>query len=48
MSILAKINESKLHLENETSYSKTCKLCKYSERSLKRWIERYYNLGKDR
>ncbi len=60
MSILAKINETKLHLgsskhksedykitvakyylENDTNYTKTCDIFKCSERSLKKWIERY-------
>ena len=40
-----KLSAVKYYLENETSYSKTCDIFKCSERSLKRWIERYNNLG---
>ena len=29
------------HLENDSSYANTCRVFKCSERSLKRWIERY-------
>jgi transposase-like protein len=31
----------KYYLENDINYTKTCKIFKCSERSLKRWIERY-------
>jgi len=40
-----KLSAVKYYLENETSYSKTCEIFKCSERSLKRWIERYNDLG---
>ena len=36
-----KITAVKYHLENESSYVNTCKIFKCSERSLKRWIEKY-------
>ena len=36
-----KITAVKFHLENESSFVKTCKIFKFSERSLKRWIEKY-------
>lgn len=29
------------HIENDSSYAKTCQIFKCSERSLKRWIDRY-------
>jgi transposase-like protein len=35
-----KITAVKYYLENDTNYTKTCKIFKCSERSLKRWIER--------
>jgi transposase len=40
-----KITAVKYYLENDTNYTKTCDIFKCSERSLKRWIERY-NLEK--
>jgi hypothetical protein len=33
-----KITAVKYFLENKSSYVNTCKIFKYSERSLKRWI----------
>ena len=36
-----KISAVQYYLENDTSYAKTCEIFKCSERSLKRWIERY-------
>lgn len=36
-----KITAVKYHLENNNSYVNTCKIFKCSERSLKRWIEKY-------
>jgi len=36
-----KITAVKYYLENDTNYTKTCDIFKCSERSLKRWIERY-------
>jgi len=36
-----KISAVKYYLDNEVSYSKTCEIFKCSERSLKRWIDRY-------
>jgi transposase len=36
-----KITAVKFHLENESSFVNTCKIFKCSERSLKRWIEKY-------
>jgi transposase len=39
-----KITAVKYYLENETNYTKTCDIFKCSERSLKRWIERYEEL----
>ena len=38
-----KITAVKYYLENNTNYTKTCNIFKCSERSLKRWIERYNN-----
>ena len=38
-----KIPAVKYYLENDTNYTKTCNIFKCSERSLKRWIERYKN-----
>ena len=38
-----KITAVKYYLENDTNYTKTCNIFKCSERSLKRWIERYNN-----
>jgi len=38
-----KITAVKYYLENDTNYTKTCDIFKCSERSLKRWIERYNN-----
>jgi len=42
-----KIIAVKFHLENESSFVNTCKICNCSEISLKRWIEKYntqYNI----
>ena len=42
-----KITAVKNFLENKSSYVNTCKIFKCSERSLKRWIEKYktqYNI----
>ena len=39
-----KITAVKYYLENDTNYTKTCNIFKCSERSLKRWIERYEEL----
>jgi transposase len=39
-----KITAVKYYLENDTNYTRTCKIFKCSERSLKRWIERYEEL----
>jgi len=39
-----KITAVKYYLENDTNYTKTCKIFKCSERSLKRWIEWYEEL----
>ena len=39
-----KITAIKYYLENDTNYTKTCEIFKCSERSLKRWIERYEEL----
>jgi len=39
-----KITAVKYYLENDTNYTKTCEIFKCSERSLKRWIERYEEL----
>ncbi len=39
-----KITAVKYYLENYTNYTKTCEIFKCSERSLKRWIERYEEL----
>ena len=39
-----KITVVKYYLENDTNYTKTCDIFKCSERSLKRWIERYDEL----
>ena len=36
-----KITAVKYYLEYEVTYAETCKIFKCSERSLKRWIERY-------
>ena len=38
-----KITAVKYYLENNTNYTKTCNIFKCSERSLKRWIEKYNN-----
>lgn len=40
-----KITAVKFHLENESSFVNTCKIFKCSERSLKRWIEKYCAKG---
>jgi transposase len=42
-----KIIAVKYYLENNTNYTKTCDIFKFSERSLKRWIERYKELEKN-
>ena len=39
-----KITAVKYYLENDTNYTKTCEIFKCSEKSLKRWIERYEEL----
>jgi transposase len=39
-----KITAVEYYLENDTNYTKTCNIFKCSERSLKRWIERYEEL----
>jgi len=39
-----KITAVKYYLENDTNYTKTCDIFRCSERSLKRWIERYEEL----
>jgi transposase len=39
-----KIIAVKYYLDNDTNYTKTCEIFKCSERSLKRWIERYEEL----
>ena len=39
-----KITAVKYYLENNMNYTKTCDIFKCSERSLKRWIERYEEL----
>ena len=36
-----KLSAVRYHLENDVSYVKTCEIFKCSERSLKRWIDRY-------
>ena len=36
-----KITAVKYYLENDTSYVNVCKIFKCSERSLKRWIQKY-------
>jgi len=36
-----KVSAVKYYLDNEVSYVKTCEIFKCSERSLKRWIDRY-------
>ena len=41
-----KITAVKYYLENNTNYTKTCEIFKCSERSIKRWIERYEELEK--
>jgi transposase len=38
-----KISAVDYYIENDTSFAETCKIFKCSERSLKRWIERYNN-----
>ena len=40
-----KITAVKYYLENNTNYTKTCDIFKCSERSLKKWIERYEELN---
>ena len=39
-----KITTVKYYLENDINYTKTCNIFKCSEKSLKRWIERYEEL----
>jgi transposase-like protein len=39
-----KITAVKYYLENYTNNTKTCEIFKCSERSLKKWIERYEEL----
>jgi transposase len=36
-----KITAVRYYLDNETSYAETCRIFRCSERSLKRWINRY-------
>ena len=36
-----KITAVRYYLDNETSYAETCRIFRCSERSLKRWIDRY-------
>ena len=36
-----KLSAVQYYLENDVSYVKTCEIFKCSERSLKRWINRY-------
>jgi len=36
-----KISAVHYYIENETSFTETCRIFKCSERSLKRWINRY-------
>ena len=36
-----KITAVEYFLDNDTTYAETCRIFKCSERSLKRWIERY-------
>ena len=38
-----KISAVQYYLDYETTYADTCRIFKCSERSLKRWIERYEN-----
>ena len=38
-----KISAVKYYLRSKTTYANTCRIFKCSERSLKRWIERYKN-----
>ena len=38
-----KISAVEYYLENDTTYTETCNIYKCSERSLKRWIEKYNN-----
>ena len=40
-----KLSAVQYYLENEISYAETCRIYKCSERSLKRWIQRYQNEG---
>ena len=40
-----KITAAKYYLENNVSYVDVCKIFKCSERSLKRWIEKYQETG---
>ena len=38
-----KISAVQYYIDNDTSFTETCRIFKCSERSLKRWIERYNN-----
>lgn len=38
-----KISAVQYYIDNNTSYAETCRIFKCSDRSLKRWIERYNN-----
>jgi transposase-like protein len=38
-----KISAVEYYIESYTSFAETCRIFKCSERSLKRWIERYNN-----
>ena len=40
-----KITAVQYYLENNTSYVETCEIFRCSERSLKRWIDRYDKKG---
>lgn len=40
-----KLSAVKFYLDNNATYAKTCKIFKCSERSLKRWIDRYKKDG---
>ena len=40
-----KITAVKYYLENDTTYAEICRIFKCSERSLKRWIEKYKKSG---
>ena len=38
-----KISAVQYYIDNNTYYAETCRIFKCSDRSLKRWIERYNN-----